>query len=106
MFFRSIHTCEGLKVAADVNVTTEQQTQVVQVSSVLKNRLKEAGVAAWLAFSGSATFHLSSKVKHHNVYVLVFKNSYQVLELEQNSSQLKVHCATSHNKIYSLFLFA
>lgn len=73
---------------------------------MLKNKLKETGVAAWLAFSDSATFHLSGKVKHHIVYVLVFKNPHQVIELEQNFSQMKVHCATSHNKIYSLFLFA
>jgi hypothetical protein len=31
MFFRSIHSCEGLKVAAGVNVKTEQQTQAIQV---------------------------------------------------------------------------
>ena len=30
MFFRGIHTCEGLKVAADVNVKTEHETQAVQ----------------------------------------------------------------------------
>jgi len=31
VFFRSIHTCERLKVAADVNVKTEQWTQAIQV---------------------------------------------------------------------------
>jgi hypothetical protein len=75
-------------------------------SSVLKNKLKETGVTAWLAFSDSATFHLSGKVKHHNVCVLIFKNPHQVFELEWNSSQVQVHYATSHNKIYSLLLFA
>jgi len=52
-----------------------------KLSSVLKNKLEETGVAAWLAFSDRATFHVSSKVKHHNVHVLFLKNPHQVIEV-------------------------
>lgn len=75
-------------------------------SIVLKNKLEETGVAALLAFSDIATFHVSDKVKHHDVHVLVLKNPHQVIELEWNSSKVKAHFTISDDKIYSLFLCA
>jgi hypothetical protein len=49
---------------------------------------------------------VSGKVKLHDVHVLVLKNPHQVIELEWNSSKVKVPYAFSHDKIYSFFLLA
>jgi hypothetical protein len=59
-----------------------------------------------LIFSDEAMFHLSGKVKRHNVRIRGLQNPQEALEHERDSPKVNVFCALSQTKFYGPFFFA
>jgi hypothetical protein len=77
--------------------------QLAFCEEVLGMMERDEGLSKGIIFSDKATFHLTGKVKGHNIWIWGSKKPVAVVEMECYSPKVNVFCAVSRRRVFSPF---
>ena len=85
--------------------SSRKGTMCILVHNMLQRISEDEKFLKRICFSDEATFHVSGKLKKHNIRIWGLEHPHEIRELERDSPKVNVWCKIMCNRVIGPFFF-